>query len=361
MPVYKDSRRGTYFYSFSHEGRRVRSKDFDNRKDCEKALASALLNADALSPSGYTFGQVAELFLAEKKDRLKRQSYDRCETMLGHFLVTLGDVRVDRLTVQQYSKALQYLDSYEFHGRKLKNSYKNKVVRNFRTMCDWARRRYDLYTNVPEKFDPYRNEEREEMKILTLDQFNALLDVCNEEPWRSLFITLYYMGLRIGEANALTWADIDFEAGTLSVNKTLTTKIEGEDGHYLVTSPKTRSSARTLPMPHIVSASLSALRDKVFESVENPAQTFVFGGQCPIPESTLQKKKEKYLKEAGLPVVRLHDFRHSCASFLINNGATPLLVSKWLGHASVTMTLDVYSHLWSNELNEIVRVIDEKN
>lgn len=361
MPVYIDNQRGGYYYSFTRDGRRYRSKRFEKKKDAETAMASAMLSVGVLPSETMTFSQAAEAYLREKKERLKVQSYDRVRVMLGHFLATLGDVAVDRLTVDQYTRALQYLDSYQHLGKPLKNSYKNKVVRTFKNLCEWCGRRYDLHTSVPDKFDPYRNEEKAEMQILTLDQFRRLLDVCNDEPWRSLYITLYYMGLRIGEANALTWADVDLQAGTLSVNKTISTKISSQDGHYLITSPKTRSSVRTLPLPHVVSAALSHLRDLQYEAKEKPSQTFVFGGLGPIPETTLQKKKKDYLEKAGLPIIRLHDFRHSCASFLINNGATPLLVSRWLGHANVTMTLNTYSHLWADELDKIVAVIDEKS
>ena len=359
MPVYRDSRRGTYYYSFSHNGTRVRSKDFENRKECEKALATELLNADKITGNRLTFDQITALFLAEKKDRLKQQSYDRLATMLGHFNRTLGNVRVDRLTVDQYADALKDIDSFLYHGKPLKNSYKNKLIRTFKQLCLFASRRYDLYTNVPDKFDNYRNEEREEMQIITLEQFRKLMEVCNEEPWRALFTTLFYMGLRIGEANALTWADVDLINGTLSVRKTLTTKLKTGGRQFLITSPKTKSSIRTLPLPHAVSAELLQLRDKQYKANEKPSETFVFGGLLPVPESTLQKVKNKYFDLADLPRIRLHDFRHSCASFLINNGATPLLVSKWLGHANVTMTLNTYAHLWRNELLEIVKTIDE--
>lgn len=360
MPVYLDKQRGGYYYSFTRDGRRYRSKRYERKKDAEAAMASAMLSVGVLPSETMTFSQAAEAYLREKKERLKVQSYDRVRVMLSHFLATLGDVPVDRLTVDQYTRALRYLDDYRHHGKPLKNKYKNKVASNFKNLCNWCARRYDLRTSVPDKFDPYRNEEKQEMAILTLPQFRRLLDVCNDEPWRTLFIVLFYMGLRVGEANALTWADVDLGAGVLSVNKTVTTKVQKDGARYLITSPKTRSSVRTLPLPHVVSAALLHLRELQYEAEEKPAQTFVFGVLSPIPESSMQKKKKQYLEAAGLPMVRLHDFRHSCASFLINNGATPLLVSKWLGHANVTITMNTYAHLWADELDKIVAVIDEK-
>ena len=358
MPVYKDSRRGTFFYSFSVNGKRIRSKDFATKQEANRELSKAVLSTEYGSSNKMTFSQVSSVFLAEKKPRLKPQSYDRLETMLQHMLDTIGSVQVEKLTINQYRKALEHLDNYTFHGKPLKNSYKNKVIRTFKQLCSFARKRYDLYTNIPDKFEPYKNEEKEEMKFITLDQFNQLLSVVDDEVYRGIFLTLFYMGLRIGELNALQFGDIDFENNTMTIRKTVTTKKKSADGQFLITSPKTKNSARTLPMPQIVSNALFQIMNKYSTSAETSPQSFVFGLHKPIPESTIQKRKKQYFEDAGLEEIRLHDFRHSCASFLINNKATPLLVSRWLGHSNVSMTLNTYSHLWKSELDEIVKLID---
>lgn len=358
MPVYKDSRRGTYYYSFSVNGKRVRSKDFKTKGAANKALAKAVLDTEYVAVENYTFNQVAEQFLKDRKDKIKIQSYLRMQTRLNHMLSVLGDVKVDKLTVNQYQNALSELDKYIYRGKPLSNVYKNKVIRTFKQLCDFARKRYDLVTNVPDKFDSYKNEEKEEMKFITLDQFNQLIGVIDEDLYKALFTTLFYMGLRIGEANALQWQDIDFEKHTLSVNKTVTTKIKVGEEQYLISTPKTKSSIRTLPLPQIVFNALSVLHEQVISHPYYSPSRFVFGFDRPVPESTIRKKKDDSLNKAGLEHIRLHDFRHSCASFLINNNATPLLVSKWLGHANVSMTLNTYSHLWKSELDEIVSVID---
>ena len=358
MPVYKDSRRNTFYYSFSVNGKRIRSKDYTTKAAATKALAKAVLDTDYVAVENYTFSQVAEQFLKDRKDKIKIQSFDKLETRLSHFLNVLGNVKVDKLTVKQYQNALSYLDNYTCRGKHLSNVYKNKCIRTFKQLCEFARKRYDLVTNIPDKFDNYRNEDKKEMKFITLDQFNQLMDVVDDEAYRALFIVLFYMGCRIGEASALTWQDVDFGSNTLTINKTVTTKTKVADELYLISTPKTQSSIRTLPMPQIVSKALLEMHDKVSGHPLYSPSRFVFGFDRPIPENTIQTKKNRYFSAAGLDPIRLHDFRHSCASFLINNNATPLLVSKWLGHANVSMTLNTYSHLWKSELSEIVNVID---
>lgn len=368
MPVYKSdtpTKSGNAYYFRVHYkdafgiNKQYTSKKYKTKKEAEKAEAVFRLSEEQKPKVDYTFNLIAKPFLEEKKARLKKHSYDRCETMLNHMLATLGDVKVSDLTVQQYQAALKYLDEYNFNGKTLAPQYKNKILANFKQLIAFANKRYDIYTNIPNKFDPYAKEDKiEEMHFITLDQFNQLAAVIDDPCHKALFTFLFFMGTRIGEANALTWNDI--ADGSVKINKTVSTKSRDAEGNYLLTTPKTKSSNRTLPLPEIVSKALNAWYDKVSRAYGFSPSWFVFGGLTPIPESSLQKIKQRYFEKANLPQIRIHDFRHSCASYLINNGATVLLVSKWLGHANPTMTLKVYSHLWQSELFQIVDTINNQ-
>ena len=86
---------------------------------------------------------------------------------------------------------------------------------------------------------------------------------------------------------------------------------------------------------------------------------FVFGGVRPLPETTIQVKKNEYCKEAGVKQIRIHDFRHSCASLLINQGASIALVSKYLGHGNVSITLNTYTHMFKNELQNMTDILNK--
>lgn len=366
MPVYKDDnptkdgRKYYYVISLTKGGKRkqIKSHKYKTLKEAKQAEAQTLLDIGKMPSNDITFNQASKVFLAEKKPRLKTQSYDRLEVMLGHFLRTLGDISISKLTLTDYQMALQDIDNYERNGKRLKNTYKNKLIRTFKQLLAFTDKRYDVTSNIPLKVDNYRNEDKEEMKFITYDEFKQFITVVDNPIYNALFITLYFMGLRCGEANALTWDDIDFEKGTLSVRHTVNTK-KTINGNYEITSPKTKASIRTLPMPQIVSNALFGLHEHQDVFSENVSPAFVFGGQTSIPESSITKNKNKYFKLAGMSPIRIHDFRHSCASYLINNGASALLVSKWLGHANVSMTLNTYSHLWKNELTDIVSLIDK--
>lgn len=88
---------------------------------------------------------------------------------------------------------------------------------------------------------------------------------------------------------------------------------------------------------------------------------FVAGDAFPISSNALADRKNNNCKLAGVKQIRLHDFRHSCASLLINNGADITLVAKYLGHTKIDETLNTYSHMFSNKLNNIIGLIDNLN
>ena len=85
---------------------------------------------------------------------------------------------------------------------------------------------------------------------------------------------------------------------------------------------------------------------------------FVVGDIAPAINNRFSDRKNKNCKLAGVKQIRLHDFRHSCASLLVNNGANITVVAKYLGHTKIEETLNTYTHLFNSALNEVVNLID---
>ena len=100
------------------------------------------------------------------------------------------------------------------------------------------------------------------------------------------------------------------------------------------------------------------MQNKVREYINYSSNWFVFGNSVPFRESTIQKYKNNYCDKASLRHIRIHDFRHSCASLLINQGASINLVSKYLGHSNITVTLNTYTHLYNSELLEMSNILN---
>lgn len=198
------------------------------------------------------------------------------------------------------------------------------------------------------------------MDFYTLDEFKQFISYAPDLISKCLFETLYYCGLRRGEARVLNWADINFASKTLRVNKNCITIGSESSNYYEITTPKTKSSTRTIPIPDILLRDLQELFNKqqMFKGFKR--RWFVFGSDTPIKNTTMRSKKNKISELAGLRPIRLHDFRHSCASLLINEGVNIQVVARYLGYTKIEETLKTYAHLFISTLDEIVDVIDSK-
>lgn len=176
------------------------------------------------------------------------------------------------------------------------------------------------------------------------------------------FQVLFYCGLRNGELRGLTWNDINFRKGCLSVNKNITKTLDPNTGKpYSVSSPKTMSSYRTTPIPNFLLNYLKDLYDDSSRFYNFNDNWYVFRDIDPLPETTLRDRKTKNAFKAGVKDIRIHDFRHSCASLLIDSGANITLVAKYLGHSKIDETLNTYSHMYQNRLENIVQIIEVQN
>ena len=139
--------------------------------------------------------------------------------------------------------------------------------------------------------------------------------------------------------------------------------IDGDGGVWHITTPKTKSSIRIIPMPKVLIRDLCDLYRQESQDNNFDSGWFIAGSDVPIHPDILRRRKNANAKKAGLKQIRIHDFRHSCASILINNGANIMIVAKYLGHTKIDETLNTYAHLFKNKMDDIVNLMDnlEKN
>lgn len=364
MPVYKskqmtkDGRQ--YFYTYSYKDltgkhKKYYSKYYLTKKEATKAEMVHRLSYGEKGKSSITFSEAAALYLNERKDKLKPQTYDKLEQRVRHITSTIGTIKVEEMNASQYT---QFRDALT--GKNLSPVYKNGIITVLKSIIKFTTLRYGIKNDIPNMFNPFRNanEPIKKMDFYSLDEFSLFIKQTNDIRYKALFTVLFCCGLRIGEANALTWKDIDFNNNILSINKTLTTK-KTINGDYLVTSPKTKTSIRDLPMAERVSDLLQQLHQHYAQYKNYSPSWHVFGGLKAIPETTIQNQKNKMCDMAGLRHIRVHDFRHSCASLLINNGASITLVANYLGHSDISITLNTYSHMYKSKLNKLVDDLNE--
>lgn len=162
-----------------------------------------------------------------------------------------------------------------------------------------------------------------------------------------LFISLLFLfmsGMRLGEASALLWSDIDFTTGLCSITKTLYYHNQSD---YKFTKPKTRAAIRSIYLDEDTLSELAAWR-KVQRVVIPDCEFVLSYNGLPTTKTRLPRAMKKLADLAGVHRVRVHDLRHSHASLLINMGESPLLLKERLGHEKIQTTLGTYGHLYPN-------------
>lgn len=205
------------------------------------------------------------------------------------------------------------------------------------------------------------NEMPKEMLFFTYEEFKSFISVEEDILYKTMYETLYYCGLRRGELRGLTWNDIDFGNSYLRVNKNVVATQGDENKPYMVTTPKTKSSIREIPIPKVLLDDLKELYKVCEKHYGFNNKWYVFGNTDPITNGRIRSRKNRNCKLAGVKQIRIHDFRHSCASLLINSNASINVVAKYLGHTKIDETLNTYSHLFKNKMNEIIDIIDKLN
>ena len=170
------------------------------------------------------------------------------------------------------------------------------------------------------------------------------------------FMIAFYAGLRKGEIFALRWSDI--KDGIISVSRSVNQKLKGDDRETL---PKTKSSVRTLQMPRPLSIALEEHKSRYSQLDGFNDDWHICGGEKCIRDTTVGIKNTEYSTAAGIKHIRIHDFRHSHASVLANNGINIQEIARRLGHGDVQTTWRVYAHLYPQEEERAISILNNLN
>jgi integrase len=181
------------------------------------------------------------------------------------------------------------------------------------------------------------------------NDITRFLEAAKESPYYALFYTALFTGMRRSELLGLAWRDVDFLYCQLSITRSLH---HLKDGSYVFTQPKSAKSRRTIALsPSVVLllkehkekqelervtlGKLLADDDLVFSTLEGK----------PLRPNTITRAWVTLSVRAGVKAIRLHDARHTHASIMLKQGIHPKIVQERLGHSSIEMTLDIYSHV----------------
>lgn len=153
------------------------------------------------------------------------------------------------------------------------------------------------------------------------------------------FNIAFYTGMRKGEIYALKWNDID-ENNILHVERSITQKLKGEDRETL---PKNQASIRSLQLPIPLINILNQHKER-YAKIDGFSENWrICGGIKPVRDSSIQNANSRFAKSAGIKTIRIHDFRHSHASLLANEGINIQEIARRLGHSQIEMTWNTYA------------------
>jgi len=225
----------------------------------------------------------------------------------------------------------------------LASKTKNKMIEILKTTTRYANEVYDLDDNgkILKRF-PLTKKEFEIWTPEEYFQFEAGLHP-EFDDCVPFFRTLFFTGLRKGEARALTVDDLDLEKELLIVNKSIR-KYKGS-----LKAPKTPSGVRKVRLDKNTLKLLKPLKSN---------EKWLFGDYRPISRDRIDRAFKIGIERSGVKKIRIHDLRHSHASFLIMNGANIVTVSKRLGHSSVNMTMNTYAHILKESENQLVEMLN---
>ena len=347
-----------WIYEFRYKGKRYKSRKYLTKKE---ALAAERAKYDELDntvdQASITVGDLFELHFNYQKDKVKATTLTNYGKKLKHF-ESIKNIKLSKLTIQDIEKWKQ-----EVNSQNLATRTKNDYMKYFKSALNFAMKWYDFNLNsLYNKLTNFTNPDEipKEMQFYTFEEFQQFISVEDDLKFRTLFETLYYCGLRRGELRGLTWNNINFDRKELSVVQNVV-NVRGDSGYWQLTTPKTKTSKRQIPIPDILLEDLASLKEESKKYYGFNDDWFVFGDISPIHPHTLATRKNENAVKAGVKQIRIHDFRHSCASLLINNGANVVMVAKYLGHSKIDETLNTYSHVFQSKLDDIVNTINNLN
>lgn len=267
----------------------------------------------------------------------------------GYLKPILGHIPLKELQPQQVQKMVNDLlkSGRKRDGGPLSSRMVEYIFTILHSALEQAVKNQMVSRNVCNAVNkPKRN--RKEFRPWTVEQTNQFLNHVKDSRLFPLYLTVWGTGLRRSELLGLKWSDIDFKKGTLTVNRVLV----NTKGGQIFQEPKTPKSRRTIPLPKPVIEELKVWKKRqaeealAFPGEYNPLN-MVFTNEIgePLKPDFITRSFRRDAETAGLPVIRFHDLRHGHATMLLELQEDLKVISDRLGHSTITVTADIYSHV----------------
>ena len=343
--------------------RRQRSKGgFPTKRDASAHLTeqlSLVARGEYVEPSKLTVERLlVEDWLPSLDRRPSTLSIYRT-AVVSWIVPSLGQVRLDALTPADVQRMITRLrDGGGRYGQPLSARSVQVAYVVLRAALDYAARQRLAVRNVAAAVDRPRATSPE-MHAWTAGEVAAFLDHVEDDRLSALWTLLLARGLRRGEALGLRWQDVDLDAGRLRIVVTRLVVADGQGWRVVAGTPKTSAGRRTVPLDVELVRVLRRHRAQQAqerlawgEGWTDSGHVFTREDGQPLHPDWTSDAWGRQVRTSGLPPIRLHDARHTCATLALEAGIPTEVVSRWLGHASVAITWATYQHVRPQLLEE---------
>ena len=352
--------RGELTLGYDANGKRIKkvfhSKDLEK---LQKKLNDEKYKLDrniVTQSSDYTMAEWFQFWLENYKAiELKSSTYDRYEIafnthakeIIGHIKLTkLRSEMIQQIYIQMYNNNLSTSSIKQLHIA-LNQSFKQAIKNNY------------LHQNPCNALTIPKSTPKS-TRVLTVDEQEAFEQQCKLTTFGNLFVFGLNTGMRCGELTALTWGDIDFSEMLITVKRTASRVIDrdvnsNKKTKIVMSTPKTIKGNRQIPINE------NAEKILHFQKEKNVSSDFVFPSTTGtiLMTRNIRRAFENTLDRAELAHdITVHSLRHTFATRLLEKGANIKVVSELLGHASIQITLDIYSHVMPNLKKDTIRLLD---
>jgi len=353
--------RGAYWVHTS-EGPKRRYVQGKTRAEVNQKLTKAMADRESgliFNAGSLRVGEYLNRWLKEVESTIRKSTYERNEQLVRlHIRPALGRTKLKNLTTAHVRW---------FYRERLDSGLAPATVHKLHAILHKA-----LKTAVADSLIP-RNAAaglrlpritREEINPLNPEETCRLLEAASGDRLEALYVLAIATGLRQGELLALNWEDVDLERGVLRVRRTLTRT----GGKVSLGEPKTKKSRRSVYLTSAAVRALHAHLSRQLEEMKRMGSLYRPGGLVFAneiggiinPSNLRNRSFARLLKRAGLPPdTRFHDLRHTCATLLLSRNVNPKIVSEMLGHSSIAITLDTYSHVLPTMQESAIRALED--
>ncbi len=349
------------------DGRRKRITvgTYRTKKEAEKGQRNALTaqeNGLLVDPKTTTIAELLDAWLATKASSLSPNSHTDYEIAIRrHLKPAFGNAKAQRITPSQVQA--QY-DAWQARGMSARMVHRCHVVLS-QALAQAVRFGivpHNVCTDVEKptihQAKPAVWTPEEAAAFLSASLTRPVLHrggasgIVRPDELTPLWHFLLLEGMRRGEALGLRWADVNWDRGAIHISQTVVSD-KGNRGAAIIRSrTKTNTGARTVKLTRETLAVLEAHRDRqrfqrqaMGNRWQNHDLVICTSTGAPVNPNNVTRSYNRLMILAGVPRIRVHDLRHTAATLLLRAGVQPKLVSERLGHASVGITMDLYSHV----------------